>query len=109
MQQKNLQKSIATTIIIFLFFIGFSSTGVCQKNNAAAVSRNTLYADFASKDVYYSINFDHIFHRGNKLSYSYRAGISILKDAISFPIAIQCFTGSKKFSCRIQSYTNSIG
>jgi hypothetical protein len=95
MQQKNLQKSSATSLIIFLFLIGFSSIGICQKNAVAAISRNTLYADFASKDVYYSINFDHTFHRGNKLSYSYRAGVSILKDAYSFPIGIQCFTGLK--------------
>ncbi len=91
----NLQKSFTATIIFFLFFTGFSMKGICQENNANAISRNTLYADFASKDVYYSINFDHIFHRGNKLSYSYRAGISILKDAYSFPIGIQCFTGVK--------------
>ena len=93
MQPIHSKKSITTTIIIFLFFIGFSITVICQANNRAAVSRNTLYADFASKDIYYSINFDHIFHRGNKLSYSYRAGVSILKDAYSFPIGIQCFTG----------------
>ena len=95
MQPIHSKKSITTTIIIFLFFIGFSRTVICQANNRAAVSRNTLYADFASKDIYYSINFDHIFHRENKLSYSYRAGVSILKDAYSFPIGIQCFTGSK--------------
>lgn len=93
MQPINLKKSIDSATIVFLFFIGFSNTGICQKDNTVAVSRNTLYADFASKDVYYSINFDHIFHRGNKLSYSYRAGVSVLKNAYSFPIGIQCFTG----------------
>ena len=94
MHQYNLQKSIAVAIIFFLFFIGLSVTGICQEKNTAAISRNTLYADFASKDVYYSINLDHIFFRGNKLSYSYRAGVSILKDAYSFPVGIQCFTGA---------------
>ena len=94
MHQYKLQKSIAVAIIFFLFFIGLSVTGICQEKNTAAISRNTLYADFASKDVYYSINLDHIFYRGNKLSYSYRAGVSILKDAYSFPIGIQCFTGA---------------
>lgn len=94
MQQLNLQKRVAFALINFLFFFGFGVTGICQGNNAALISRNTFYADFASKDVYYSINFDHIFRRGNKLSYSYRAGVSILKDAYSFPIGIQCFTGA---------------
>lgn len=95
MELINLKKSIEKIIIIFLFFIRLSIPGICQKNNTADISRNTLYADFASKDVYYSINFDHIFHTGNKLNYSYRAGVSILKDAYSFPIGIQCFTGVK--------------
>ena len=95
MQQLNLQKRITGALILFLIIFGFSITGICQVNNSGTISRNTLYADFASKDVYYSINFDHIFRRGNKLSYSYRAGVSILKDAYSFPIGIQCFTGLK--------------
>lgn len=94
MKQYYLQKTSAIALIIFVFFIELSTTGICQENSAAAIARNTLYADFASKDIYYSINLDHIFHKGNKLSYSYRAGVSILKDAYSFPIGIQCFTGA---------------
>jgi hypothetical protein len=56
-------------------------------------ARNTVYADFASKGAVYSINYDRVFSQGKKINISFRAGVSILNDAIAFPLGIQFFTG----------------
>jgi hypothetical protein len=58
-------------------------------------SKNTFYLELASKGSIYSVNFDHIFRRGDKLSYSYRIGFSIEKNGISFPVGINMITGKK--------------
>ncbi len=59
------------------------------------ISKNTFYLELASKGSIYSVNFDHIFRRGDKLSYSYRIGFSIEKNGISFPVGINMITGKK--------------
>jgi hypothetical protein len=59
------------------------------------LARNTFYIELASKGSIYSANFDHIFHQGDKLFYSYRIGFSIEKNGISFPIGIYMITGKK--------------
>ncbi len=58
-------------------------------------ARNTVYADFASKGAFYSVNYDRIFSSGKKINISFRAGFSILNDAIAFPLGIQFFTGQE--------------
>jgi hypothetical protein len=58
-------------------------------------AKNTFYLELASKGSIYSVNFDHIFRRGDKLSYSYRIGFSIEKNDISFPVGINMITGKK--------------
>ncbi len=55
--------------------------------------RNTFYLEGASRGALYSINYDRVFHKGAKISTSYRAGLSVLKDAIAAPIGINFFTG----------------
>jgi len=78
----------------FAVFLCTSLTAICQQQNTTTVSRNTLYAGFDSKDLYYSVNYDHIFHTNGKLSYSYRIGVSVLKDAFAVPLGIHLFTGA---------------
>jgi len=84
-----------TTQRLFAVFLSFFFSTVGQAQSTM-VSKNTLYADFASKDVYYSINYDRVFHSGEKLNWSYRIGASILKDAFAVPLGIQAFTAGNK-------------
>jgi hypothetical protein len=83
-----------TCFLFFVFFpLFFPVSSQAQSN---PVSKNTLYADFASKDVYYSINYDRVFHSGEKLNWSYRIGASILKNAFAVPLGLQVFTAGNK-------------
>lgn len=79
---------------VIFFLITPQTSLLCQQYNTTKVSRSTLYADFATKGTYYSINYDRVFNSGNKLNWSYRFGFSYLKDAIAFPLGINCFTGT---------------
>ena len=80
-------------IATILCFFAVQSAVYAQREKANKTGRNTIYADFASKGAYYSINYDRVFRRGEKLSWSYRVGFSILKDAIAVPLGIHLFTG----------------
>jgi hypothetical protein len=70
----------------------FNSTiGQTKQQHFTAV--NTLYADFASRGAYYSVNYDRIFKEGEKLTKSYRAGFSVSSNTIALPLGINFFTG----------------
>jgi hypothetical protein len=56
-------------------------------------ARNTVYADFLSRDVYYSINYDRVFSEGEKFNKSYRAGFSVFRNIIALPLGINFFSG----------------
>jgi len=56
-------------------------------------SRNTIYADFLSRDVYYSINYDRMFSQGKKIYKSYRVGFSAFSNIIALPVGINFFSG----------------
>ena len=90
--KRSVIQSITCCALLFAVFLSYTSP-VFAQTSSGVISRNTLYAGFDSKDVYYSINFDHVFHTG-KLNYSYRIGASILKDAFAIPLGIQAFTGA---------------
>lgn len=86
--------SIVNRSFFVAVFLSISAPALCQQTNTTAVSRSTVYAGFDSKDMYYSVNYDHIFHTNGKLSYSYRIGVSVLKDAFAVPLGIHLFTGA---------------
>jgi hypothetical protein len=75
------------------FFLTFVHSVYAQYNND--LSKNTFYVELASKGSLYSVNYDRIFHQGYKLSWSFRVGFSIEKNAISLPLGINLITGKK--------------
>lgn len=78
--------------ILFLFSL---RPVFCQYPMNNEFAKNTFYLELASKGSFYSVNFDHIFLRGDNLSYSYRIGFSIEKNGISFPAGINIITGKR--------------
>ena len=68
------------------------TTQVVKSQNFSA--RNTIYADFFSRDVYYSINYDRLFNEGEKFNKSYRVGFSVYSNIIALPLGINFFSGN---------------
>ncbi len=56
-------------------------------------ARNAIYLEAASKGPVYSLNYDRIVREGEKLAYSLRAGLSVEKNALSFPVGFNFITG----------------
>lgn len=83
----------AIVISVFLLFI--INIGYSQDKGSAVLARNTLYIDLATKGAYYSLNYDRIFHQGDKLNFSGKIGFSIFKDVLALPLGINLFTGKK--------------
>jgi hypothetical protein len=92
---------LATAVLLVLVQNVYAQPS--QKN-----ARNTVYADFASEGAVYSINYDRIFNKGEKINISYRVGVFVLNDVIAFPIGIQFFTGQYashiEFSLTVEPY-----
>jgi hypothetical protein len=78
--------------VAVLFFSLSVNSGYGQF--AQKITRNSLYAGFATHGAFYSLNYDRIFSPGKKISKSCSAGFSFLKDAIAMPLGIHFFTGS---------------
>jgi len=95
------------SIVIILMIVFFNASFSQSKQNNI-IARNTLYADFASKGAYYSVNYDRVFHQGKKVSASYRAGFSIFNNVIAAPLGINFFTGQSsshlEFSLTVVPY-----
>lgn len=87
------KKLIHTICIGCQALIFFISTAHCQSTKNNITARNTIYADFASKGAYYSINYDRVFSQGEKFTKSYRVGFSVFNNVIAFPLGINFFTG----------------
>ncbi len=85
----NFTKNRLAVIVTSLLLV-FTHSGYSQQTH---VTRNTVYADFASKGATYSLNYDRIFSVGEKFTKSYRVGCSVLKNAIAFPLGINFITG----------------
>lgn len=79
---------ITAAIILFLFPAAKAQS---RQNNFTA--RNTLFADFATRGAFYSVNYDRIFKEGQQLTKSYRAGFSVTGKTIALPLGINFFTG----------------
>ena len=85
-----LKKHFSITAIILLSF-----SNAFSQSNQKSFARNTFYVEAASKAADYSINYDHIFHSGDKFSWSYRVGFFIGNESIALPIGINLITGKK--------------
>jgi hypothetical protein len=84
------KKNLLPFVIAIIFSSFFNNACSQQIKN---ITRNTLYADFASKGATYSLNYDRIFYSMKKFSVTYRVGFSVLKNAIAMPLGINFFTG----------------
>jgi len=73
-----------------------TNIALSQDNDSSFLSKNTFYIDLASKGAYYSLNYDRIFHQGDKLNFSYKIGFSILKDVIAMPIGVNLLKGKNE-------------
>jgi hypothetical protein len=93
LDKKILHRKIFCLLVVSSFFSLRPVFSQLPVNNDFA--RNTFYLELASKGSIYSVNFDHIFRRGDKLSYSYRVGFSIEKNGISFPVGLNIITGKR--------------
>lgn len=78
-------------LLINLVLLTNLSVAFSQK---AAKARNAVFVELATRGPLYSINYDRIFRQGNKLDYSFNAGFSIARNAVSFPAGIHFITGS---------------
>ena len=77
----------------FIILLAFLLSATADAQQVKNIARNTLYADFAIKGATYSVNYDRVFSNGKKLAKSYRAGISVLNNAIAVPLGLQFFSG----------------
>ena len=84
------------TIILLLSF-----STIFSQPKKSSIARNTIYAEAASEAAFYSVNYDHIFHQGNKINWSYRLGFSIEKESIAAPFGINLITGQKNHHAEI--------
>jgi len=57
-------------------------------------AKNSIFFEAASKGPLYSLNYDRIIRQGETMAYSLRAGFSIEKNALSFPVGFNFITGS---------------
>ena len=85
------RRLILTTVLLFA---GHSFL-FAQYDKGNNFVRNTFFIELASKRPGYSVNYDHIFHRGEKLSGSFRIGFSIDKNTVSLPFGINLLTGKE--------------
>ncbi len=95
MRLVNKNKLYLIAILIFVT-ISICTESFGQQKNVDFSARNTFYANFTNKGAYYSVNYDRIFSQGQKLTWSYRIGFSILENAIALPLGINAFTGKEK-------------
>ncbi len=61
--------------------------------NAQEKTRNAVYASLSSYGPLYAIEYDRIIRQGDKMDYSLSGGLSIERNAISFPIGFHFITG----------------
>jgi hypothetical protein len=81
-------------LVLFVSFYFFACSGIVYAQEKHS-TRNAVYIELASRGPVYSVNYDRIFREGDKLAYSFRAGFSIEKNAVSFPLGIHLITGIK--------------
>lgn len=68
--------------------IVFGINGFCQ-----TAHKHTVYADVNSRGPVYTINYDRIFHQGEKIAYAYHIGFHWLHDEVGIPLGLSLITG----------------
>ena len=79
-------------VVLNLFLITQGGLVQAQEEHSA---KNAVYIELASRGPVYSINYDRIIRQRNSLAYSFSAGVSIEKNAFSFPLGIHFIKGIK--------------
>jgi hypothetical protein len=95
-----------------LILVVIALASYCVKGFGQQQAKNAVYLEAASKGPVYSINYDRIIRQGDKLAYSLRAGFSVEKNAVSFPVGINFITGQNdhhaEFSLTIIPYIDRV-
>ena len=87
-------KFLPESVAFLLFALaGFSQSALAQ-DDRLDFARNTIYAEGATRSSPYTLNFDHVFHLGDQLAYSYRAGFSVVGSDITIPVGVSVITGT---------------
>ena len=76
----------------FLAVISFLCS-IAEPAFSQGTAKNAFYLEVASKGPLYSFNYDRIIGQGERMAYSLRAGFSIGKNALSFPVGFNVITG----------------
>jgi hypothetical protein len=79
--------------VFSLFIIVFTGSVGFVFSQEKTKAKNAVYAEGATRGPVYSINYDRIIRQGEKLAYSFRAGFSIYKNTVSFPVGLNFITG----------------
>lgn len=101
------KKSGYYLIMLVIVSVGFTKPCLGQQQ-----AKNAVYIEGATRGPVYSVNYDRIIRQGDKLAYSLRAGFSIEKKAVSFPVGINFITGLNdhhaEFSLTIIPYIKQV-
>lgn len=72
--------------------------------------RSSFYADINTSGPVYTVNYDGIFHQGEKVSYAYHIGFHWLHDEVGIPFGISLLTGAEnhhaEFSLTLMPYVD---
>ena len=77
--------------VVFLLF--FCCQSISGQNRNTDIKKHTVYIDVSTRGPVYTINYDRIFIKRDKVSFSYRIGFFLLKDEIAMPLGISLITG----------------
>ena len=102
---KSNQSTYKTAALIgFMIFVGTMKTSGQQMN------KHTVYADVNTSGPVYTINYDRIFHQGEKVAYTYHIGFHWIHDEIGIPFGISLLTGKEnhhaEFSLSFMPYVD---
>ena len=86
------QANFCRRLFLLCFILLAGNTGFVYSQDKAR-AKNAVYIEGATRGPVYSINYDRIFRRGEKLGYSFRAGFSIYCNTVSFPVGVNFITG----------------
>lgn len=83
--------AVKKTLLLFLLL--FLARAIYLQAQPSSLARKSIYAEGASHGAYYSINYDRVFSQGEQFIKTYRAGFSLLNNAIAFPLGLNFFSG----------------
>ena len=81
-----------TIPLLFIFFLLLGGLAMGQES-ANRCHRHSVFADYNLAGPDYAVNYDYVFGRSPKVRYSFRAGISLLKDRYGLPLGFSVLTG----------------